>query len=398
MPANAYVGIATIARKVKAIYIGIDGVAHKVKNGFIGVAGVARKFFSSNIVPDVSNVVKVNITPEQTELLGRPAKTANHLIYGPGNEYYSTSFSFTDDLVSSQYIYQNGISVPNASEFQGYAFFLGGKNTDVYDRTYNATYTYSDDLVNQARTVLPIQTLSNNMYVGAYAVFNDTLLFANWDDTGSFKYDYGPFQIQFNSDFVMSKSSYPLIKNHCNAAATTDYWYNIGGKTRDGNLNGVDVINKDLIHSSTTTLNAGYGCSTMTINGLACRLSYMMAMDTSSIYDTVDAFDNNQIRSNPFTLGLKPYNDLAPYLSIDGTAFIKGINFIYSLDSDFIKSTYNYTIPESGGTVYTDTDTCYVPNSPNTIYSLGRTTNNILFMAGRGIISSESHLFTIPIN
>lgn len=397
MPANAYIGIDNLARKVKSIYVGIDGVAHKVKNGFIGIAGVARKFFSSNIVPDVSKVAEVNITPEQTELLGRPAKTANHLIYGPGNEHSSASFSFTDDLVSTQYIYPSRISVPNSTEFQGYAFFLGGINTDAYDRTYNATYTYNDDLVSQARTVLPVQTLSNDMYNGAYAVFNDTLLFANWDSTGSWKYDYGPFQIKFNSDFVMSKSSYPLIKNKCNAAATTDYWYNIGGQTGNNNLKSVDVINKDLVHSSTTTLSPGYGCSTMTINGLACRLSYMTYENTNSIYDTVDAFDNEQIRSNPFTLGFKPYSDLAPYLSIDGTAFIKGENYIYSLDSDFIKTTYNYTIPKSSDHQYSDSDVCYVQQSPNAIYSLGRTNNNILFK-GYFIVSSLERLFTIPIN
>lgn len=397
MPANAYVGIESLARKVKSIYIGIDGVARKVKNGFIGVAGIARKFFSSNIVPDVSNVAEVNITREQTKLLGRPAKTENHLIYGPGGGNSSASFSFTDDLVSTQYIYPNKISSPNSSEFQGHAFFLGGLNTDAYDRTYNATYTYSDDLVAQARTVLPVQTLSNDTYIGAYAVFNDTLLFANWDSTGSWKYDYGPFQIQFNSDFVMSKTSYPIIKNSCNAAATTDYWYNIGGQTGNTNLKSVDVINKDLVHSSTTTLNAGFGCSTMTINGRACRLSYMTAVNTNSIYDTVDAFDNNQIRSNPFTLGFKPYNELAPYLSIDGSAFIKGENFIYSLDSDFVKTTYNYTIPKSSDYQYKDSDDCPVPLSPNAIYSLGRTNNNILFK-GYFLVSSYERLFTIPIN
>lgn len=396
MPANAYVGIDDLARKVKSIYVGIDGVARKVKNGFIGVAAVARKFFSSAIVPDVSNVGEVNITPDQTKLLGRPAKTANHLIYGPGDEHSSASFSFTDDLVATQYVYPNGISVPNSSEFQGYAFFLGGENTDAYDRTYNSTYTYSDDLVSQTRTVLPVQTLSSATYIGAYAVFNDTLLFANWDDTGSWKYDYGPFQIQFNSDFVMSKTSYPIIKHSCNAATTTDYWFNIGGQRGNANLNSVDVINKDLVHSSTTALNDGYGCSTMTINGRACRLSYMTAENTSSIYDTVDAFDNDQIRSNPFTLGFKPYSDLAPYLSIDSTAFIKGMNYIYSLDSDFIKTTYNYTIPESGGYQYKDSDVCHVPQSPNAIYSLGRTNNNILFKGYS--FEDVAKLFTIPIN
>lgn len=44
-----YVGVDSIARKVKQPYIGVDGVARKVKNGYVGVGGVARQFFQSGI-------------------------------------------------------------------------------------------------------------------------------------------------------------------------------------------------------------------------------------------------------------------------------------------------------------------------------------------------------------
>lgn len=47
MAKAAYIGIDSVARKVKKIYVGIDGVARKVKKAYIGVAGVARLFYSS---------------------------------------------------------------------------------------------------------------------------------------------------------------------------------------------------------------------------------------------------------------------------------------------------------------------------------------------------------------
>lgn len=39
---TAYVGIDSVARKMKAAYVGVDGVARKVKKAYVGVDGVAR--------------------------------------------------------------------------------------------------------------------------------------------------------------------------------------------------------------------------------------------------------------------------------------------------------------------------------------------------------------------
>lgn len=47
MAKGAYIGIDSLARKVKKCYIGIDGVARKVKKAYIGVDGVARLFWNS---------------------------------------------------------------------------------------------------------------------------------------------------------------------------------------------------------------------------------------------------------------------------------------------------------------------------------------------------------------
>lgn len=46
MAKKAYVGVNSVARRVKKIYIGINGIARKVRKGYIGVAGIARLFFA----------------------------------------------------------------------------------------------------------------------------------------------------------------------------------------------------------------------------------------------------------------------------------------------------------------------------------------------------------------
>ena len=46
MSKTIYVGVNSVARKVKQPYVGVGNVARKVKSGFVGVNGVARQFFS----------------------------------------------------------------------------------------------------------------------------------------------------------------------------------------------------------------------------------------------------------------------------------------------------------------------------------------------------------------
>lgn len=43
----SYIGVGSVARKIKNQYIGVGGVARKIKAGYVGVGGVARKFFTS---------------------------------------------------------------------------------------------------------------------------------------------------------------------------------------------------------------------------------------------------------------------------------------------------------------------------------------------------------------
>lgn len=47
--ANTYIGIDSVARKVKQCYIGIDGVARKIKKVYIGVNGIAKLAWQSVI-------------------------------------------------------------------------------------------------------------------------------------------------------------------------------------------------------------------------------------------------------------------------------------------------------------------------------------------------------------
>lgn len=48
MTKKLYVGVNSVARKVKKYYVGVSGVARKVKKAYIGVNGVARQYYSSD--------------------------------------------------------------------------------------------------------------------------------------------------------------------------------------------------------------------------------------------------------------------------------------------------------------------------------------------------------------
>lgn len=72
MAKNAYIGVSSVARKVKQPYIGVSGVARKVKNGYIGVSGVARQFFAGGTPMSelaVGSSVYMNVNGTQTEFL-----------------------------------------------------------------------------------------------------------------------------------------------------------------------------------------------------------------------------------------------------------------------------------------------------------------------------------------
>lgn len=77
-----YVGVNSVARKVKQPYIGVDGVARKVKNGYVGVGGVARQYFQSGTpigTLSVGTSVYMNVNGVRKEFLivnqGRPSTT-----------------------------------------------------------------------------------------------------------------------------------------------------------------------------------------------------------------------------------------------------------------------------------------------------------------------------------
>ena len=53
MAKGMYIGVDSVARKVKNCYIGVDGVARKVKKAYIGVDGIARLFWQSNPIGSI---------------------------------------------------------------------------------------------------------------------------------------------------------------------------------------------------------------------------------------------------------------------------------------------------------------------------------------------------------
>lgn len=72
MSKGAYIGIDSVARKVKSGYVGIEGLAHKIKKAYIGVDGVAKlcwasvdPVFANNSWADIIAACQANSVPDE---------------------------------------------------------------------------------------------------------------------------------------------------------------------------------------------------------------------------------------------------------------------------------------------------------------------------------------------
>lgn len=89
--ASPFIGVAGLARKVKAIYVGVDGVARKAAKAYIGVEGLAQSFLESgNTVPVLTYVKSIELTGELAEVLSSSPCIANKklIIFGGGAGRY----------------------------------------------------------------------------------------------------------------------------------------------------------------------------------------------------------------------------------------------------------------------------------------------------------------------
>lgn len=349
-----------IARKVKKMYYGVGNLAKEIKKGYIGIGGVARPFWTSGPGEPMfyGKVIDANDYGIDGGTTAFNSKYA--LFIGSGEDGYRGA-AFSEDLTVTSFYYPLGIAQMSGCTFQDYAVFLGGTNTNPYDRTYNSVYTYDVDLVAQKRTALPTIDLGNASYEVSTGKVNDNLVAITWQFRRN-QYDYGPFTVSYDQNFIQSRLTTPSRLAYFAGTQNDNYALFIGGIYNSNVSNIVQCFNSSLIKSTTTCSAPSFGESSMEINGLGCRLGEIRTDQYGDYVDNIEGFDKDLIRSTPSTVGFsdRSYSSYVYSGIFKGVPYVKGYSFIYEFDSDFVKTTYNYTIPEgSEYPYYRDSETYY---------------------------------------
>lgn len=336
-----------IARKVKKMYYGVGNLARTVKKGYIGIGGVARPFWTSGPGEPMYYGVLVNA---ETYGITSPSPSFNskYAIFVSGSGGYSTStLAFSEDLVATSLSYP-GIEAVNSANFLDFAMFYGGRNTNPYDRTYNSVYSYDSDLVLQQRTSLPTIDLGNALYLASSAKINDSIIISTWDNTRN-GHDYGPFAVSYDENFIQSSRTAPRTRYEYCGVQNDNYALFIGGydfNRRYTSPNITECFDASFVKTTISSASDTAGSCGMRIGDYGCRLGgYSISTITYPRHgdpvNTVDAYDNNLVRSNPMTIDTAV---LCPASGIfKGASFIKDNGKIYEIDSDFIKTYYYYT-------------------------------------------------------
>lgn len=146
MSKRCYIGVNSVAKKVKKVYIGVGGVAKKIIKAYIGVDGVARLFFGDWKPSYFGEAGRLGLSKKETGA----ATTGNYAVFAGGIAGTYGDRCNTVDAYNEQLVRTEATPLPAAIQdisgnFVGdYALFAGG-NADMYDNR-TTVYTYSASL------------------------------------------------------------------------------------------------------------------------------------------------------------------------------------------------------------------------------------------------------------
>lgn len=272
MPANAYIGIDNLARKVNSIYVGIDGVAHKVKNGFIGIAGVARKFFSSgpseaSYYGTLTSLPVGGIRVKGANAGNKTLFVGGYYIQGSINVNYNTVVYYDSSLTQG--------SAPNLTFKENYIDEANFNNNAVFA---NDSYVWNNN--NIMNVYSPSLTLSSHSpfstkrgrisqgVIGNYLVFAAGVADAQQETTSN-TVDY------LNTSFTRQTASPISVLRHS---------MGYGGKTKDYLIFGSGVEGVYNVSGYVRASDA-YDTSMTRLSCPAFTSGYLMFSATGSISD-----------------------------------------------------------------------------------------------------------------
>lgn len=154
MEKNAYMGVSSVARKIKQPNIGVSGLDRIVSNGYIGVSGISRQFYMNGTPTTTSNVgnsVYMNVNEVSTEFI------IVH-VGNPDTSKYDSSCNGTwvmqKDLTANTYQFSNNQATYVGGALDNYLnnTYLKLLDTSVQNAIINAKIPYdsekaSDDIL-----------------------------------------------------------------------------------------------------------------------------------------------------------------------------------------------------------------------------------------------------------
>ena len=337
-----------IARKVKKMYYGVGNLAKEIKKGYIGIGGVARPFWTSG--PGEPTFYGCFAQRNQSGSGDASAKAFNSkyaMFVCGANGNYETSIinAFSTDLIGSTMNHPYSGRDLSGCCFQGYAMALGGE--EAYDNdNWTRVITYDNDLVRTERTRFPNGNSYGNFKNVATAQLDGHLFCSSagqaWQPTTT-------TTLTYDKDFIQQILGSRAKRTYFTGSQNSNYVLFMGGYIGSNNnpSNTVEYYDSNFVKGTTNLSVNVYDGSGLTIHDAACHIGGYVADKQSRI---IEAFDENLIRSTPTSLD---FDSNSPCTGIfKETPFVRGPNHLIEFDSNFIKTTYNYSYdsPYTGAT------------------------------------------------
>ena len=171
MAKAAYIGVDSVAQKVKKIYIGVDGVARKVKKAYIGVDCVARLFYQSKL-----NLKRYGTATGLSAACYSPgAATIGNYALIAGGQTGTSTFSSNVNAYNKSLTKSSATALSAARSEMGaasvgdHALFAGGY---IYSKKSSAVDAYDSALTRLDATALAQSRAHlQGVNVGNYALF-----------------------------------------------------------------------------------------------------------------------------------------------------------------------------------------------------------------------------------
>lgn len=381
-----------IARKVKKMYYGVGNLAKEIKKGYIGIGGVARPFWTSGPGEPMYYGKISDGFGSLSPALGFNSNYAVFVGGRSGNYFTNTIYAFSTDLILSSLTYPFSIYGASGNNFQNYAMIAGGEEYDritggARENAYRV-FTYDLDLVRVER---PRLIENSDEYLGfddysygSSVQFNDYIFYTSGK---IIEKNYSTVTV-YDKSFILKNIGTIPGRHYPSASSNSGYVFFIGGKSNDqlssSSLRDVILYNDEFVRTSTNLSTASSHGHGITIGKYACRFG--SRNQSGSETNSIDAFDENAIRTSP---AIMDYSSEYPYVgTFKGEMFLKGDGIIVWYDSDFIKTTYNYS--SSDGVENSIDAGLYSNISEYTLVPIG---DYLLFGCPYGLLYSQYHAF-----